>query len=406
MPYAKIFNPFKKSQDMKIVEQQPKPLKHDWFPGLNALRFIAAALVIVMHVHNNQGISGLPQLPAFPVLFKGLYAVSFFFVLSGFLITYLLLKEDHKTGTISIRNFYLRRVFRIWPLYFIVIAAGTFFYWKLVPQLGLKYDDNYSHALAITLYSFFLANVMNSLYHVGGILHVTWSVAVEEQFYLFWAPLSKRFIKKLPLLIAIVSLISLAVNILNTLNVFHYSDGIKQVISTLQFHYMGMGAGFAWLVFHHKSKLLELKVFSSRFLQLILTSLIIGFFFFYQKTVIGEVLIPLPLGLLFGWLIVNVSVNERRIFTLEHPVLNYLGKVSYGIYMYHMFVVYGVSFLFAKVTVLQSVPVVYFISFYGLVFLIATGLASLSYYIIELPVLGLNKIFTRKKSDTLVLKAA
>ena len=160
---------------------------------------------------------------------------------------------------------------------------------------------------------------------------------------------------------------------------------------------MGIGAGFAWLVFHHKKQLLALKVFSNRMLQAGLTILIIGFFLFYQKTVLGEVLIPLPLGLLFGWLIVNVSVNEKRIFTLEHPVLHYLGKVSYGIYMYHMFVVYAVSFLFAKVTVLQSVPVVYFMSFYGLVFLVATGLASLSYYIIELPVLGLNKVFTKNR---------
>ncbi|HNP22884.1 MAG TPA: acyltransferase [Panacibacter sp.] len=406
MPHFTIPNPFKKRKPLRIAEPQTQITKHDWFPGLNALRFIAAALVIIMHVHNNQGIAGLPQLPAFPVLFKGLYAVSFFFVLSGFLITFLLLKENNKTGTISIRNFYLRRVFRIWPLYFIVIAAGAFFYWQLVPQLGLKYDDNYSHALAITLYSFFLANVMNSIYHVGGILHVTWSVAVEEQFYLFWAPLSKRFIKKLPVLIAVVSLFSLAVNIVNTLNVFHYPDEVKQVISTLQFHYMGIGAGFAWLVFHHKKQLLALKVFSNRMLQAGLTILIIGFFLFYQKTVLGEVLIPLPLGLLFGWLIVNVSVNEKRIFTLEHPVLHYLGKVSYGIYMYHMFVVYAVSFLFAKVTVLQSVPVVYFMSFYGLVFLVATGLASLSYYIIELPVLGLNKVFTKKPDSKLVLKAA
>ena len=54
-----------------------------WFPGLNGLRFLAAATVVLMHIHNNMGISGLAQLPAWPILFKGLYAVSFFFVQIG-----------------------------------------------------------------------------------------------------------------------------------------------------------------------------------------------------------------------------------------------------------------------------------------------------------------------------------
>ncbi len=134
----------------------PIPIsKADWFPGLNALRFFAAAIVILMHIHSNQGVVGLPQLPAFAILFKGLYGVSFFFVLSGFLITYLLLKENKKTGSVNVKQFYLRRVFRIWPLYFIVVAAGMFFYWQLAPSMGLKYEGNYSHSLAIVLYSFF-----------------------------------------------------------------------------------------------------------------------------------------------------------------------------------------------------------------------------------------------------------
>jgi peptidoglycan/LPS O-acetylase OafA/YrhL len=377
-----------------------------WFPGLNALRFIAASLVILMHIHNNQGIVHLPQLPAFPVLFKGLYAVSFFFVLSGFLITYLLLKEQRKSGTISIKQFYLRRVFRIWPLYFIVVGAGMFFYWKLVPAMGMKYEDNYSHSLAIVLYSFFLANVMNSLYHTGGILHVTWSVAVEEQFYLFWAPLVKRNLRHLPAMIAIVSVVSLLVNILNTLNIFGFSDGVKQVISTFQFHYMGIGAAFAWMVFYRQEWLLQLLVFRSRYLQVLLAGTILLFLFFYQKNTLAEVIIPLPLGILFGWLIVNVSINPNRLFTLEHPVMHFLGKISYGVYMYHMFVVYAVSFLFTKFAILQSVPVLYFFLFYALVFGITTGLASLSYFIIEQPVLKLHKQAHKKETQSLILKTA
>src|SRR6186713_361533 len=125
-----------------------------WLPGLNALRFFTASLVVFMHVHSGQGMLGLPQLPAWPILFQRLYAVSFFFVLSGFLITYLLLKEHEHTGTISIKSFYLRRAFRIWPLYFITIGIGMFFYWKLVPALGLNFESSYPKGLALFLFLF------------------------------------------------------------------------------------------------------------------------------------------------------------------------------------------------------------------------------------------------------------
>jgi peptidoglycan/LPS O-acetylase OafA/YrhL len=357
-----------------------------WFPGLNGLRFMAAALVVLMHVHNNMGISGLPQLSASPVLFKGLTAVSFFFVLSGFLITYLLLQERQRSGTISIKSFYLRRVFRIWPLYFIIIAAGILFYWFLVPALHMPFEDSYPHGLAIALYLFFLANLMNSLYHVGGMLHITWSIAVEEQFYLFWAPLSRRFSKRMPVLIAIVTGTSFLLHILNTLNVFHCSKPVQDFLGTLQFHYMGIGAGFAWLLFNRREFILGLPVFTNRLLQGFMLSLLIGYLLFYMKSRAGDLISPLPLGLLFGWLILTVSSNDRSIIRLENKPLNYLGKISYGIYMYHMPVVYATSFFFKKFNFLAGWPI-YFPLFFGLVFLLTILIASFSYHYIEQPIL-------------------
>ncbi len=364
-----------------------KPRSHStWFPGLNGLRFIAAAMVVIMHIHNNMGVSSLPQLPAWPILFKGLTAVSFFFVLSGFLITYLLLQEQQSTNTVSIRSFYLRRVFRIWPLYFIIIAAGILFYWEIVPKLHLQFENTYPHGLAIALYVFFLANLMNSLYHVGGMLHITWSIAVEEQFYLFWAPLVKRFSKKIPFLISIVTIASLALHALNTLNVFHYSKEMHAFIGTLQFHYMGFGAGFAWLLFKKKKWLLQLPFFTSRFLQSIFALLLVGYLLFYMKTVTGDLITPVPLAILFGWLIINVSSNNSSIISLENKPLNYLGKISYGIYMYHMPVLYAMSFLFKKYIFLTTGSY-YFPMFFSMVFLFTISIASLSYFYVEQPIL-------------------
>ena len=232
---------------------------HVWFAGLNGLRFLAAVTVVIMHMHSNLERVGLPQLPAFPILFKGHAAVSFFFVLSGFLITYLLLEERVQTGRISVRNFYLRRVFRIWPLYITVIVFGLFFFWVVVPPMGVEFEIRYDIELAVLLYTLFLANLMNSLYHMGGMLHITWSIAVEEQFYLAWAPVVKKFfVRRLPAIIVGVIIVSATVNILNALDVFGLGAGLKGFVYTLQFHYMGLGAGAAWMLYYRRDSFLAL----------------------------------------------------------------------------------------------------------------------------------------------------
>ncbi|MBL0102606.1 MAG: acyltransferase [Bacteroidetes bacterium] len=93
------------------------------FPGLNGLRFIAAFLVLV---HHNERIKLRLGLENFWesqfIIVVGKLGVILFFVLSGFLITYLLLKEEKKTGSIHVKQFYIRRILRIWPLYFLIMG--------------------------------------------------------------------------------------------------------------------------------------------------------------------------------------------------------------------------------------------------------------------------------------------
>jgi peptidoglycan/LPS O-acetylase OafA/YrhL len=111
----------------------------NYVPGLNSLRFFAAFVVIISHANQSLLKPGL-DLPVnlLPVFQKGGDAVDFFFTLSGFLITYLLIDEKKETGTISLKNFYLRRVFRIWTLYFIVLAIGFGFFAVVYPLMGLQ----------------------------------------------------------------------------------------------------------------------------------------------------------------------------------------------------------------------------------------------------------------------------
>ncbi|MEN9521696.1 MAG: hypothetical protein RL065_73 [Bacteroidota bacterium] len=374
-------------------------LKSTWFKGLNALRFFAASLVVLMHIQSNLKIQGLPHYLDYPINSKGLWAVSFFFVLSGFLITYLLLVEEKKTSTINIKDFYLRRVFRIWPLYFLVIFLGFIFYWKVAPILGFEAPTHYSISLAVLMYVFFLANLMNSLFDVGGIIHVTWSIAVEEQFYLFWAPLVKRLKSNLMPVIVSISLFFLLLNTANTLNIFNLSEKIQVFIRTLQFHYMGIGAALAWMLFYKKDWLMNQIVFTSKPLQFLLTILIILFFLGYNKSTIGEVILPLPIGLLLGWLILNLGVNQNSIFSLDNKVFNYLGDISYGIYMLHVPFIYAVSLLFKKMLHGFIESKWYLPLYYIVLFSIVIIVASISYKYVEQPILAIQKKLKQAKQN-------
>ena len=98
-----------------------------YFRNLGALRFIAAVSVIFHHVEQYKFWAKIPNVWGNTTVDAlGSKAVSFFFVLSGFLITYLLMEEQKKTGAISVKNFYIRRILRIWPVYYIVVIVCLF----------------------------------------------------------------------------------------------------------------------------------------------------------------------------------------------------------------------------------------------------------------------------------------
>src|SRR5918998_5183317 len=98
-----------------------------YFPGLNGLRFFAAMLVVFGHVELLKEYHGYSNIHSNLAVYElGRMGVTFFFVLSGFLISYLLFAEQKSAGTISIRKFYIRRVLRIWPLYFLIVILAFF----------------------------------------------------------------------------------------------------------------------------------------------------------------------------------------------------------------------------------------------------------------------------------------
>jgi peptidoglycan/LPS O-acetylase OafA/YrhL len=146
-------------------------------PSLDGLRAVSIALVVGYHVLNAQTQIQLHHDYEGPWrhLFSGGLGVSIFFVISGFLITYLLLREMEKTKTISLIDFYIRRTFRIWPAFFFYL--GIIVALHAMNVIGIARRDVVAAGLFVFNY---VPRVGNPL--VGH----TWSLAVEEQFYLFW----------------------------------------------------------------------------------------------------------------------------------------------------------------------------------------------------------------------------
>ncbi len=151
-------------------------------PSLDGLRAVAVLMVIVSHLY---GWSSLPQTgwahDLFVSIGQGGLGVSIFFVISGFLITTLLLQEQERTGTIGLGRFYFRRAMRIFPPYYVyllVAAAAAWWMHRAIPLKGLLVSAGYiSNYVPYT----WLGGSPGGWY----LLH-TWSLSVEEQFYLLW----------------------------------------------------------------------------------------------------------------------------------------------------------------------------------------------------------------------------
>jgi len=358
------------------------------FKGLNSLRFLAAFFVVLGHVPLNQQSVGLPHPNRGTFFFRGAFAVCFFFALSGFLITYLLLDEERRTGDIQVRSFYLRRICRIWPLYFGVVAFGLFFYNVALPLLGIPYRVDYGLTTALLLYTALLPNLMNSLYTVGGILNPSWSIGVEEQFYLLWAPAVKRFRRRLPALCWTVFGASLLLFCLAHYRVFGAHEW-KKFVEQLKFHYMAAGALCAWWLLRRREALLRLPLFASRAVQLLLFGLLLDLYLtsFIPWNWLGEELLQL---VLYCWLIVNVAANPANVVPVGARAFDYLGTISYGIYMLHMPAVYAASELFRRTSWWHGSLALYSLGYYLAAFALTFLLAHLSYRYFELPFLRLK----------------
>lgn len=307
----------------------------DRLPNLDPLRFFLASLVILFHLPQLTENQGLPHLKVISIFNRGTEAVYMFFVLSGFLIIRLIYRQKMQ-NRFSIRKFYIRRMLRIFPLYYLIVVFGFLFYNVILPFLGIPFETYYQLKEGIFLTVFFLPNIFANLYAPGGILEVLWSIGIEEQFYLMIAPLL-FYVSKNRILKILVGF-SLGYFIVFHLGLFSFLRQFYMVYFFLFF-------GGIVAILEEKKQLEFLK--SSFLIPLIILVTTFLYFFtslFYSNTLWIYNLFTM---ILFGLFIHTLAFNNRGI-KVHKKWLNHLGHISFGIYMYHVIAMNAVVFLCLK----------------------------------------------------------
>lgn len=351
-----------------------------YLPGLNGIRALAASIVLLWH---SDEFAYLFDLPSYGYGSTGMAgsAVVLFFVLSGYLITLLLLKEKDRFQTVNVKKFYARRILRIWPVYFVAIVVCALFL-RFLPTDQIPKEGFGS---SIWMYAFFLPNLAYAIKVSIRSIRPLWSVGVEEQFYLFW-PWLFRWAKNLP---RILWGIIVAYVALKTSARFLENGPVYQLIRLTAFDCMAVGGLFAWMI-HTKHRFL--KYVYSKPTQ-VFCWLFLAISILHKPLQITSLLSAETQAGVYGCIISNVSTNPDTLITLENRLANSLGRISYGLYVYHMPVICTLAY-FVKPYILSITPAW---SRLGIVIALIFGttciIANLSYILMESKLLAMKSKF-------------
>ena len=328
----------------------------NYFPALDGLRAISILLVFFVHIHVDR-----PEI-------RGWIGVHVFFVLSGFLITTLLLREREHYGKISLRGFYVRRFFRIVPIYYLVLFT-------YVPVVLLMHDDVRwaEFKLAFPYLLTFMQEFRPAA--SGFVFGQAWSLGYEEKFYLFWPLLTVLlfpFQKRSTAIVVAIGAALLLLPIGATIN------------------YGGLFLGSFTAIALAKSTTSVFRQPLARIptsLAFILTLAAYATFWFHPNLVL---LFSASVALLIGTLVLNTS--WLRSF-LELPWIVLVGKRSYAMYLIHVLIIHAVERVAARLHVgvwYTVVPAAYLVSFAG---------ATLLFYLVERPCLSYGRRLSKNLSE-------
>lgn len=371
-----------------------------YFPSLNGIRFIAAFVVMISHT--------LPLVEDFGFSTSfiksdlGGLGVTLFFVLSGFLITFLLFTEKHEIKKIKTGNFILRRILRIWPAYFLALGIG-FFIFPFLDARTLAFTQSYPW-LKLGLFALFLGDFVKAIIFDAGVINHLWSVGVEEQFYLIWPFLmnwfSTRFLKMAIIIIVLNILMRFGFaqwNNFHPLTEFNKTswmicEAVSKFFVWFRVDCMAIGGLGAYFIIEKKERVLAFLF--HKYLQII--SYVLLFLMLCLGITFGFITHDIY-GIIFLILILNVSSNPASLLNLEFGWLNRLGSISYGLYLYHPFI-YFLIYYFYKQGLGTGSSVLNLVLFYP-IFIFGTILFSwLSYRYYESFFLKMKKKFTTIQS--------
>ncbi len=358
-----------------------------YHPELDALRFFAFLIVFLHHAFPHQpefwtklGVPALLASVLSGIGATGAFGVSLFFVLSAYLITELLLREKELVGSLDVKSFYIRRILRIWPLYFFFLALAAAMQWFVPGQhMGWRAGLAFS-ALAGNWYIVFIG-------FPSSVIFPLWSVSIEEQFYLTW-PLIVRRVSQATMIAFAVGLLGVATATRFYLGAHHRWESEIWCNTLVQLDPIAAGILLAVLLkgaVPQLSKLARVAMVAGGIACLAIAALYFGIK--NDPLTTWRIVLGYPMVALGGLLLVSAVLRDGA---RPAKPLVYLGRISYGLYVFHV-----LGLLISDNIVSNQTAS---LARYGLRVLVAFALtvtmAAISYRWLETPFLKLKQRFT------------
>lgn len=342
---------------------------------LDTLRAFAIGLVMIEHF-------GGAVLNSYIPIGAGSVGVGLFFTLSGFLITGILLQsfDSAPDRATAWRDFYARRLLRLVPPYYAVILALVLL--NIAP--------------VATTWPWDLAYLTNVNIAMGAPGTVFWSLAIEEQFYLIW-PFVIAFAPRRWLVAVILGMAALS--LLFKLGVVLGGYSTRDVTRLLPGHLVLLGAGCLLAVVSYRDG--RANVFDwytpvtrrwfSVVAWLCLSLAILSWMLFPKDGMVRYYTNDLLCGTFYAWLVLQGALGVRGLLkpVFDNAVLQYIGCISYGLYLVHNFMPDIVTKFFGPMPKAQAAPIVLALTF---------GVCIVSWHLFEKPILGLKRFFGNSRA--------
>jgi len=358
-----------------------------YHPELDVLRFFAFLMVFCHHALPHDpvfwmklGVPGFLARVVAGVGATGAFGVSVFFVLSSYLITELLLREKDLMGSLDVRSFYIRRILRIWPLYFAFLALAVVLQWIMPGQ-----QVTWRAGLWFSL----LAGNWFIVFHgfPSSVIFPLWSVSIEEQFYITWPTVVRR-VSEFGMLIIAGGLLVIATASRIYLGLHHFGESDVWCNTFVQLDPIAIGILMAVLLKGEIPRFSRLA--RAALLVAGVTGLALGAIFFGIKSdplTTARIVFGYPSVAIGGALLLLAVLRNQ---SGSHRVLVYLGRISYGLYVFHV-----LGLLISDHVVHDQAASLWRYALRVGVALAATiAMSAISYRWLETPFLSLKQRFT------------